>query len=418
MGTIYITYYLYLQRIVDAKTTSPVPRGLSGDTPRISVIVPTYNEESTIEGKLHDLIGQEYPLDKMEVIVIDSGSIDQTPRIVQSFIDSHPALNLVLMRESERRGKSAAMNKAIQSVSPKSEIVVVTDSDSRLGERGLTRVVEALKDPRVGLVTGMQLVANPRESDSTRLESSYRSFYSVIREGESLLDSTPICDGELVASKRSVLQSFRVREDVNADDTQLAILTRRAGFRSICCPEATFQEFAPPKIRDLWKQKVRRGQGIVRTLWANRDLLFNSEYGKFGTLIFPMNFYMHLVSPVVLVGLAILSVGMLTAQWGLLGLGAMTTVALVFVGLAPRTKVGSTIVTFAYYQLILFAAIVMSVRGKSLHKWEKITSVRSDERWTALDSQTKSQAANERDSPKNGCRRCNEGSINLATRKG
>jgi cellulose synthase/poly-beta-1,6-N-acetylglucosamine synthase-like glycosyltransferase len=393
MGGIYIAYYWYLERIINASDTSRLQGPDSGDKPHISVIVPTYNEESTIEGKLNDLIGQEYPLEKMELIVMDSGSVDQTPRMVQSFIDSHPGLHLVLIRENERKGKSAAMNKAIQLVSSKSEIVVVTDSDSRLGEQDLDRVVEALKDSRVGLVSGVQLIPNPRESGSTRLESRYRSFYRIIREGESLLDSTPICDGELVALKRSVLQSFRVREDVNADDTQLAILTRRAGFKSICCPDATFQEFAPPKIRDLWKQKVRRGQGIVRTLWANRDLLFNREYGKFGTVIFPMNFYMHLISPVVLVGLAIFGVGSVIANWGLLGLSVMTVAALALVTLAPRTGTGSTIVAFAYYQLILFAAIVMSVGGRSLHKWEKIPSVRSQERWTALDSQAKFQAA-------------------------
>lgn len=386
MGAIYVTYYWYLHRIVGAVSAHHLQGSASDEKPRISVIVPTYNEETTIEGKLYDLTGQKYPLDRMEVIVIDSGSTDRTPTIVQSFKASHPAVNILLIMEGERQGKSAAMNKAIHRVSAESEVIVVTDSDSRLGENSLSHVVKTLEDPRVGLATGVQLVANPEESGSTQMESNYRGFYRTIRQGEGLLDSTPICDGELIACRRSVVQSLRVRENVNADDTQLAIFTRRAGFRSICCPDATFHEFAPPRIGDLWKQKVRRGQGIVRTLWANRDLLFNRRFGKFGTLIFPMNFYMHIVSPVALTVLVILGLGVATIEWGPLPLGLLVVGVLVLLGAASRTRIGSTIMTFIHYQLILLAAIALSIAGKSLHKWQKIPSVRSHERWAILDS--------------------------------
>jgi cellulose synthase/poly-beta-1,6-N-acetylglucosamine synthase-like glycosyltransferase len=385
MGTIYLTYYRHMLRLVRSRTRSQ-PTVSSAELPYLSVIVPTFNEENTIEGKLEDLLGQEYPLDRMEVIVMDSGSNDRTTSIVESFAHDHMMLDLRLVRETERRGKSAALNIATHEVGPKSEMIVITDSDTRFGKNSLKHLVQSLRDPKVGLVTGAQILVNPYESSATIVESSYRGFYRLLRQGESLVDSTPISDGFL-ACRTPMIQRLSLRKDVNADDAQLAILTRRNGLRSIYNPDAVFYEFAPPNVKDIWRQKVRRGQGIVRTLWANRDLLFNRTYGKFGLLIFPMNFFMHIVSPVMSAAAAMLAIGIvgmtLMEGRGCL-LAFMTAVALSLVTYARRTRACGTIMAFAYYQMILFGAILLAVMRRSLHKWKKIDSVRDRERWTGL----------------------------------
>jgi biofilm PGA synthesis N-glycosyltransferase PgaC len=388
IAVIYLAYYRYMQHLVRAKTMSTLSQTVVSpdEKPRLTIIIPTYNEESTIEGKLNDLIAQQYPLDKMELVVFDSGSTDKTPDVVESFRLHHRTLNLILIRESKREGKSVALNKAIQKVSPTSQIVLVTDSDSRLGRDSLNQVVESFRDPRVGLVTGVKLVFNPAETTSTKLESSYRNLYSVLRQGESVLDSTPICDGELIASKRSLMQSVRVKDDVNADDTQLSILTRRAGFRSICNPNATLYEFAPPTLKDLWRQKVRRGQGIVRTLWMNRDMLFNRKYGRFGTLIFPMNFFMHILSPIILVAMVALCAVVFAIEFGILPVILVSIAAVAVLMSTRQTRISSTMLAFISYQMILLAAIILAMTGKSLHKWQKISSSRDQKRWTILDS--------------------------------
>jgi cellulose synthase/poly-beta-1,6-N-acetylglucosamine synthase-like glycosyltransferase len=386
MGTIYLTYYLYMLGLVRSRPNSQQSVS-SEELPHISVIVPTFNEENTIEGKLQDLLGQEYPLGKMEVIVMDSGSNDRTPSIVDSFAHDHKMLDLRLIRETERRGKSVAMNIAIHEVGPKSEIIVITDSDSRFGKNSMKRAVESLRDPGVGLVTGVQILANPHESRATMMESSYSGFSRLLRQGESLVDSTPISDGFL-ACRKSLIQRLSLRTDLNADDTQLAILTRRNGLRSIYNPDAPFYEFAPPDVKEIRKQKVRRGQGIARTLWGNRDLVFNRTYGKFGILIIPMNFFMHIISPVMSAAAAMLVLGIVGTMlmegrvWPLI---LAITVVVSVLACGKRSRVCSAITAFAYYQLILFEAILLAVMRRSLHKWQKIDSVRNRERWTGLD---------------------------------
>jgi len=388
MGAIYLGYYLYLRHLVKSRSNAS-PFAPQIDPPHISVIVPTFNEKNTIEGKLEDLLRQRYPLDRMEVIVMDSGSTDGTSSVVKSFADSHRMLNLRLLTETERRGKSAALNSTFQKVDPKSEIVVITDSDSRFGEGSLNEVVQRFVDPKVGLVTGMQKLVNPDESGAARAESTYKGFYVVLRQGESLLDSTLVTEGELLACRKELAQRLTLRKDLNADDTQLAILARRNGLRSICDPNAVFYEFAPPDARDLWRQKVRRGQGVVRALWGNKDLLFNSTYATFGMLIFPANFFMHIVSPIMSILVAILAlevVGVTIVEGGGLMLLVLAAIAISVLILARRTSPCRAIITFTYYQLILFDAILLAIMGRSLHRWQKIESVRDRERWAKLDS--------------------------------
>jgi thiol:disulfide interchange protein len=114
--------------------------------------------------------------------------------------------------------------------------------------------------------------------------------------------------------------------------------------------------------------------------------MFKKKYGKFGTLIFPMNFFMHILSPILLVAMWVLGALLLATEWGIvpLVLGSLTAIAVLM--LTRGTRISSTILAFISYQVILFAAICLAITGKSLHRWEKISSSRDEQRWVSLDS--------------------------------
>ena len=96
--------------------------------PKVTVIVPTYNEAKLIEKKLDNIAEQEYPRDKLEVIVVDSASTDKTPEKVREWVGKHPELNLKLIVEPVRKGKAHALNTALKH--SQGEIVVIIDVDS------------------------------------------------------------------------------------------------------------------------------------------------------------------------------------------------------------------------------------------------------------------------------------------------
>ena len=78
--------------------------------PFVSVIVPTYNEERVIEKRIKNLFELDYPENKYEIIVVDSGSTDNTAQIVEDIIRQNTKTTLKLIKENERKGKASAIN--------------------------------------------------------------------------------------------------------------------------------------------------------------------------------------------------------------------------------------------------------------------------------------------------------------------
>ena len=83
-----LLYYYYLRKWWLSKPWDI--RRDPGYKPKVSIIVPTYNEASLIESKLDDLARQDYPRELMEVVVVDSASTDGTPERLKSGFEETP----------------------------------------------------------------------------------------------------------------------------------------------------------------------------------------------------------------------------------------------------------------------------------------------------------------------------------------
>lgn len=373
--TIFGGYYFYMSR------KKQIYGNWKSLTPRISVVVPTYNEEATIEKKLESLGKQTYPTDLMEVIVIDSNSEDGTLKIVEDYIRGNQQLKVKIITENERRGKSHAINEAFSSASPLSEILFMTDVDAFLKEDAIEKAVSRFSAPEIGAVSGMQVLINSNESRETQSAGMYNRFWVKLRIGESAIDSTPVFSGELAAYRANLIRGLKVRENLNADDSQLAIMVRRKGYRCIRDPEVVYYEYAPQDWSASQTQKVRRGQGLSRLFWYNKDMMFRKEYGKFGSVILPVNFFAHLISPFLVLfslifGLVFFFSSLFESQLGLwVALGIAAIFLLDYVLL--RSKFTSVVFAFLEYQMILLNGILLFLFGRSLHKWKKVESIRT-----------------------------------------
>ncbi|NWG11508.1 glycosyltransferase [Candidatus Bathyarchaeota archaeon] len=374
---LYIGYYLYILRLLKNKSKQHTNMDFK---PRITVIVPTYNDAGTINNKLSNLIEQTYPTNLMEILLIDSNSKDETVSIAKNFALVHPEVNMRMIVEDERRGKSVAVNKALSAIDQQSEIVIMTDANAFLNKDALQKTVECFSFPKIGAVVGRQIIPTNDQSNEAAAETAYLSFYQKMRGGESIIDSTPIFDGELSAYRTSITKDKRIRENLNADDSQLAVIVRRQGYKAIMEAEAIFYEPLPTNRRSLRMQKVRRGQGLSRLFWYNKDMMFKAAYGKFGSIILPINFFMHVLSPFLLLSiiiLGVLSVSTYILQGGnpilpLLPAGTAFLIWLIEQFLSTKTKISNIGLTFVQYQFILLEGIIRYLTGNSLHKWQKV----------------------------------------------
>ena len=345
---------------------SPADKREPDTLPSVSVVLPTYNEERIVGRKLEDLFAVDYPLDRIEVVVVDS-SDDRTPETIEEYFeenaDDGPVLNLI--REKERRGLAPALNDAYAAA--ENEVVVKTDCDSFLAEDALREAVTNLTDPQVAAVTGR----NAEVLGGSEVEAGYRGVQAYVQTLESHLDSTFIFHGPFSAFENDAV----VPVDPNslADDTELALRIRRTqgfdGGRVVYDPAVRYREASHSAFGKRRTQKDRRGMGLIRLLVQYRDALFS--HGRYGSVVLPFNWWFMLLSPW-FVALSVVTVS--AAAVSVAGVvGAAVPVALLgYAYLGQRDLLGPLGAPYAVLdtQVSLARAAVDLLRGKGDGTWE------------------------------------------------
>ena len=292
-----LSYYLYLKRKWLNK-----PWDIRRDPsykPRVSIIIPTYNEALLIESKLDDIARQDYPKDLAEIIVVDSASTDGTPEAVKKWITRRGGVEVKLIEESVRMGKAHALNKALEVAT--GEVVVITDVDSAWSSRDtLASVLSWFSDSLIGAVTCLKV---PAGESFIGVEKSYRDYYNVIRLGESKKFSTPVFHGELASFRRDILVKLGgFPADIGADDSHTATLAAISGFRAIAVDNALCTELVPRKGYHMWR--IRRAQHLIQHFAKALGLL--SKASREFKPILLAEAWLHLFNPWLLLAATII----------------------------------------------------------------------------------------------------------------
>lgn len=327
--------------------------------PAISVIIPTYNEELLIGKKLDNIFELDYPREFIEVVIVDS-STDRTPEIIKEYQKRYNCINLVTQ---ERQGLANALNTAYAAAH--NEIVIKTDCDSMLKKDVLQKVASDFSDPKIGGVTGKQVVIN-----ESKVEAGYRSLQSRVQIAESWIDSTIIFHGPFSAYRKELIKP--IDPDSVADDSELAIKVRKQGYSTIIDPDIIFYEASQSAFFKRRMQKDRRGKGLIRLLLRHKDVLFNPEYGNYGKLVFPMNYFMMILSPYLILLLLSVVFYMLYEYNLMLAAFAFTLLLLfVYLGQANRLRIFEPIYSFLDTQISLLIGGLNLVFGReSGGTWE------------------------------------------------
>lgn len=360
MLLLFIPYTVYVLLIFKfGQKKSPIQKDYTSK-PTLSIIIPTYNEESIIAKKIDDIFSLNYSQELYEIIFIDS-STDKTPEIIKKYQQEYG--NIRLIDEGERAGLATALNKAYAAA--KNEIVVKTDCDSFLHKDALIHMAANFADPNVGGVCGKQVVIN-----ESKVEEGYRSIQSKLQVVESWLDSTIIFHGPFSAYRKDLI--VPIDPASLADDSELAVKIRKQGYRTIIDPEIVFYEASQSRFMKRRMQKDRRGKGLIRLLLQHRDVLFNPRYGKYGMIVFPMNYFMMIVSPYLILAL-FLSVLFAVFSYSVVGVLGVCGAVIVFMylGQADKLFIFEPIYSFIDTQISLLVGGLGLVFGKkSKGTWE------------------------------------------------
>jgi cellulose synthase/poly-beta-1,6-N-acetylglucosamine synthase-like glycosyltransferase len=259
-------------------------------TPPITVIIPAYNEEGHIRGKLENILESDYPKELLEVIVVDDGSTDRTAEIVREFE------GVELLTTGERKGKIFVQKVAFERA--KNDIIAITDVTVRTPLDALRTLAGHMADPRVGAVSASMTVRNRDVNYMTRISQFLFDIQNAQKLGESRLDSAAGLFGQMSLVRREAVGDFST--DVIYEDREFGITLRKRGWRARIEPGVRAEYHAPESLADFSNQKKRNMGAMTQSLVRHWRLLFNPAYGFYGLLIFPEYSLFRIIRPYLL----------------------------------------------------------------------------------------------------------------------
>ncbi len=241
--------------------------------PMVSIVVPAYNEEATIGGKIEALLKQDYPADRRQVLILSDASTDGTDSVVASYAGR----GVELMRMPARAGKTAAENASRPRL--RGEIVINSDASVRLSPTTVRRLVEAMQDPNVGVASTRDVSVLNFEVAANTTEARYVGYEMMVRRLETLAGGIVGASGSGYAIRRT-LHDIRV-PDMLSRDFSAALTARSHGFRAVSVDDAVCFVPRTPSLDREYKRKVRTISRGMDTLIFRRALLNPIRYGSF-----------------------------------------------------------------------------------------------------------------------------------------
>jgi glycosyltransferase involved in cell wall biosynthesis len=179
--------------------TGPPPAAPEDELPGVTLLIAAFNEAACILPKLENSLALDYPADKCSLLVVADGSTDATVALVERFARSHPCVAVIF--EAERRGKTAAVNRAMTFV--QSPIVALTDANTMLNPEALRRLVAWFGDPTIGGVSGEKRVLATDQASGAG-ESLYWRYESFLKRMDAQFHTLVGTAGELFALRTAL----------------------------------------------------------------------------------------------------------------------------------------------------------------------------------------------------------------------
>lgn len=232
--------------------------------PSVSVIIPVYNEEKTVERKIENCLSLEYPREQLDIVLASDGSTDSTLAIARKYQDRG-----VRIFDFPRAGKLATINRVVPEVT--SEIVVLTDVSAMFASDALLKMVRYFVDDHVGVVTGVEKISKKNDYISMS-ECVYWQYETRLKELESRIYSTVGANGPIYAIRRELFPSLPSNQNI-CDDMAISLSVIGKGKRIVLEPSAIALEEPSLSIQDEWRRKQRISTGAWQALFYYKRLL-------------------------------------------------------------------------------------------------------------------------------------------------
>ncbi len=281
-------------------------------TPGVTILIPCFNEEEWIQRTILSCINQDYPVDQLEVIIIDDCSSDKSVEKIDEIVqrlykegeqfDTESRLKYIVLEKNA--GKREALSAG--ALAAKHELVVFVDSDSFLDPFAIRNLVQPFKDPKMGGVAGRTDVANTYTNGLTKMQSvRYYIAFRIMKAAEAYFDVVTCLSGPLACYRKEIIlenmnnwlnQSFLGQRATFGDDRAMTnfVLTH---YRTSYQDSAFCQTIVPNTYDVFLKQQMRWKRSWLRESLIAGTFMFKKE--PFASVLFYMGLFVPVAAPVI-----------------------------------------------------------------------------------------------------------------------
>lgn len=281
-------------------------------TPGVTIVIPCFNEEQWIQRTVLSCLNQDYPVGKLEVIVVDDCSNDRSFEKIKAIVEELKIKEarydieerLFCVHQERNAGKRHALAKG--TLMAKHELVVFVDSDSFLDPFAIRNLVQPFKDDKMGGVSGRTDVANTYTNALTKMQAvRYYIAFRIMKAAESYFDAVTCLSGPLSCYRKDLVikymdawlnQTFLGERATFGDDrsmTNFILREHRTGYQDT----SVSNTIVPSTHRTFLKQQMRWKRSWLRESLIAAGFMWKKE--PFMALSFYMGVLVPLLAPVI-----------------------------------------------------------------------------------------------------------------------
>ena len=265
--------------------------------PKLSVIIPVFNEEKYIVKTIKSVLKSEYDND-IEIIVVNDGSTDNTENKIKDFIDFIKPINIEnrkihFVSFFRNRGKRTALYKAIKF--SHNDILITIDSDTIIKKDTLLNLVQPFADDQVGAVAGNIKINNISNIYTSMLEAAFCFGFGFLRPAQSSVGSVLCTPGALSAYRKEAIiddlnswknQMFMFHPAIIGEDRALTNIVLNKNYKVLYQENAVAYTNVPITFKGMVNMFIRWIRGDIRESFMLFKLLFkkNLVYNKLLTI--------------------------------------------------------------------------------------------------------------------------------------
>ncbi len=305
--TLYFLVYwllLFLENHDNIKTETKTKQNLAS-YPKITVLVPCFNEEKSIKKTLKTLLNSDYPMEKLNILVIDDGSTDGSKKIIRQLSIDHKNIDFI---RQHNKGKGAALNKGLSLT--KTKYFACVDADSFVQKNAIKNMVTEMEyDNTLTIVTPIMKIHKPKNWIQKFQRLEYMTSMLMVKLME-YVDSSYVAPGPLSVYRTEQIKNLGGFDEGSlVEDQEIAYRVQKHNQKIKQCTNAFVTTVAPSNFRSLNVQRNRWFKGSLINIFKYRSLMFNRKYGDFAYFQLPIN-----LMSFVLVIISILSFGYYTLK--------------------------------------------------------------------------------------------------------